>query len=41
MVDGWIVMTASIGDSRFILDSQGGVVSLLIVDHRIEENAED
>ena len=32
---------ASVGDSRCILDSQGGVVSLLTVDHRVEENVEE
>lgn len=32
---------ASVGDSRCILDTQGGVVSLLTVDHRLEENAEE
>ncbi|KAF7049284.1 hypothetical protein CFC21_057850 [Triticum aestivum] len=30
-----------VGDSRCILDTQGGVVSLLTVDHRLEENAEE
>lgn len=32
---------ASVGDSRCILDSQDGVVSLLTVDHRLEENIEE
>lgn len=41
VVDGWTVTAASVGDSRCILDSQGGVVSLLTVDHRLEENAEE
>ena len=41
MVDGWTITAASIGDSICILDSQGGVVSLLTVDHRLEENAEE
>lgn len=41
VVDGWTVTVASVGDSRCILDSQGGVVSTLTVDHRLEENAEE
>ncbi|KAH7650684.1 Protein-serine/threonine phosphatase protein [Dioscorea alata] len=41
IVDGWTVTVASVGDSRCILDSQGGEVSLLTVDHRLEENAEE
>ncbi|KAG5127392.1 hypothetical protein AAZX31_10G140700 [Glycine max] len=41
LVDGWTVTVASVGDSRCILDTQGGVVSLLTVDHRLEENAEE
>ncbi|XP_073113791.1 probable protein phosphatase 2C 33 [Elaeis guineensis] len=41
VVDGWTVTVASVGDSRCILDTQGGVVSLLTVDHRLEENAEE
>ena len=41
VVDGWTVTAADVGDSICILDSQGGVVSLLIVDHRLEENAEE
>uniref|UniRef100_A0A1D1XWM4 protein-serine/threonine phosphatase n=1 Tax=Anthurium amnicola TaxID=1678845 RepID=A0A1D1XWM4_9ARAE len=41
VVDGWTVTVASVGDSRCILDSQGGVVSLLTVDHRLEENVEE
>jgi len=41
IVDGWTVTVASVGDSRCILDTQGGVVSLLTVDHRLEENAEE
>ncbi|XP_008807757.1 probable protein phosphatase 2C 33 [Phoenix dactylifera] len=41
VVDGWRVTVASVGDSRCILDTQGGVVSLLTVDHRLEENAEE
>lgn len=32
---------ASVGDSRCILDSQDGVVTLLTVDHRLEENVEE
>ncbi|KAL5996304.1 hypothetical protein ACLOJK_026380 [Asimina triloba] len=41
VVDGLTVTVASVGDSRCILDTQGGVVSLLTVDHRLEENAEE
>lgn len=41
VIDGWTVTTASVGDSRCILDSQGGLISLLTVDHRLEENAEE
>ncbi|ERN04042.1 hypothetical protein AMTR_s00079p00186650 [Amborella trichopoda] len=41
IIDGWTVTVASVGDSRCILDSQGGVISLLTVDHRLEENAEE
>ncbi|KAL3030315.1 hypothetical protein AAZX31_03G213300 [Glycine max] len=41
LVDGWTVTVASVGDSRCISDTQGGVVSLLTVDHRLEENAEE
>ncbi|XP_057778778.1 probable protein phosphatase 2C 5 [Salvia miltiorrhiza] len=41
VIDGWTVTVASVGDSRCILDAQGGVVSLLTVDHRLEENVEE
>ncbi|GFP85377.1 probable protein phosphatase 2c 15 [Phtheirospermum japonicum] len=42
IVDGWTVTVASVGDSRCILDSaQGGGVSILTVDHRLEENEEE
>lgn len=41
VIDGWTVTVASVGDSRCILDTQGGIVSLLTVDHRLEENAEE
>ncbi|XP_062144592.1 probable protein phosphatase 2C 5 isoform X2 [Alnus glutinosa] len=41
VIDGWTITVASVGDSRCILDTQGGVVSLLTVDHRLEENAEE
>lgn len=41
VVDGWTVTVASVGDSRCVLDSQGGVVSPLTVDHRLEDNAEE
>ncbi|XWS68832.1 hypothetical protein CRYUN_Cryun04dG0126800 [Craigia yunnanensis] len=32
---------ASVGDSRCILDTQGGAISTLTVDHRLEENVEE
>ncbi|CAO2183870.1 unnamed protein product [Urochloa humidicola] len=38
IIDGWTITVASVGDSRCILDAQGGTVSLLTVDHRLEEN---
>ncbi|KAI0513594.1 hypothetical protein KFK09_009621 [Dendrobium nobile] len=41
IIDGWTITVASVGDSRCILDAQGGDVSLLTVDHRLEENAEE
>uniref|UniRef100_A0A5B6ZHS5 protein-serine/threonine phosphatase n=1 Tax=Davidia involucrata TaxID=16924 RepID=A0A5B6ZHS5_DAVIN len=41
IVDGWTVTVASVGDSRCILDTQGGAVSVLTVDHRLEENVEE
>jgi serine/threonine protein phosphatase PrpC len=41
VIDGWTITVASVGDSRCILDTQGSVVSLLTVDHRLEENAEE
>lgn len=41
VVDGWTVTVASVGDSRCVLDTQGGVVSPLTVDHRLEDNAEE
>lgn len=41
IVDGWTVTVASVGDSRCILDSQGGAISTLTVDHRVEENIEE
>ncbi|KAL6539000.1 hypothetical protein OROMI_025326 [Orobanche minor] len=42
IVDGWTVTIASVGDSRCILDAQdGGGVSVLTVDHRLEENEEE
>ncbi|KAJ0039200.1 hypothetical protein Pint_22105 [Pistacia integerrima] len=37
----WTVTVASVGDSRCILDAQGGAVSTLTVDHRLEENVEE
>lgn len=41
VIDGWTITVASVGDSRCILDTQAGVVSLLTVDHRLEENVEE
>uniref|UniRef100_A0A7N0UFG4 protein-serine/threonine phosphatase n=3 Tax=Kalanchoe fedtschenkoi TaxID=63787 RepID=A0A7N0UFG4_KALFE len=41
VIDGWTITVASVGDSRCILETQGGVVSLLTVDHRLEENVEE
>lgn len=41
IIDGWTVTVASVGDSRCILDTQGGAVSALTVDHRLEENVEE
>ncbi|KAF9606020.1 hypothetical protein IFM89_021452 [Coptis chinensis] len=41
VIDGLTVTVACVGDSRCILDAQGGVVSLLTVDHRLEENVEE
>ncbi|XP_059649678.1 probable protein phosphatase 2C 15 isoform X1 [Cornus florida] len=41
IVDGWTVTVASVGDSRCILDTQDGAVSVLTVDHRLEENVEE
>jgi serine/threonine protein phosphatase PrpC len=41
IIDGWTITVASVGDSRCILDAQGGAVSLLTVDHRLEENIEE
>ncbi|KAK2968985.1 hypothetical protein RJ640_002250 [Escallonia rubra] len=38
IVDRWTVTVASVGDSRCILDTQGGAVTDLTVDHRLEEN---
>ncbi|XP_061368193.1 probable protein phosphatase 2C 15 [Gastrolobium bilobum] len=41
IVDRWTVTVASVGDSRCILDAQGGAVTNLTVDHRLEENIEE
>lgn len=41
IVDRWTVTVASVGDSRCILDTQGGPVTTLTVDHRLEENIEE
>ncbi|KAK9052247.1 hypothetical protein SSX86_028875 [Deinandra increscens subsp. villosa] len=41
VVDRWTVTVASVGDSRCILDTQNGAVSVLTVDHRLEDNQEE
>lgn len=41
IVDRWTVTVACVGDSRCILDVQGGAVSDLTVDHRLEDNVEE
>jgi serine/threonine protein phosphatase PrpC len=41
VVDGFTVTVASVGDSRCILDTQGGELQLLTVDHTLEKNAEE
>lgn len=41
VVDRWTVTVASVGDSRCILDPQGGEISTLTVDHRLEDNEEE
>lgn len=41
IIDGWTVTVASVGDSRCILESPGGLVSLLTADHRLEANLEE
>ncbi|KAI9120131.1 hypothetical protein K1719_008779 [Acacia pycnantha] len=41
IVDRWTVTVASVGDSRCISDTQGGAVTNLTVDHRLEENIEE
>ncbi|KAE8672978.1 putative protein phosphatase 2C 3 [Hibiscus syriacus] len=41
IVDAWTVTVASVGDSRCILDTQGGGISTLTVDHRLEDNVEE
>ncbi|GLJ11976.1 hypothetical protein SUGI_0181350 [Cryptomeria japonica] len=41
IVDCWTVTVASVGDSRCILESPGGLVSLLTADHRLEVNSEE
>ncbi|KAF8369536.1 hypothetical protein HHK36_032445 [Tetracentron sinense] len=41
IVDRWTVTVASVGDSRCILNAQGGAVSTLTVDHRLEDNVEE
>lgn len=41
IVDGWTVTVACVGDSRCVLDTSGGSVSNLTVDHRLEDNKEE
>lgn len=41
IIDGWTITVASVGDSRCILESPGGLVSLLSADHRLEANLEE
>lgn len=41
VIDGWTITAASVGDSRCILDSHEGVISIMTVDHRLEENVEE
>jgi serine/threonine protein phosphatase PrpC len=41
IIDRWTVTVASVGDSRCILDTQGGAISILTIDHRLEDNAEE
>ncbi|KAF6144782.1 hypothetical protein GIB67_016856 [Kingdonia uniflora] len=41
IIDGWTVTVVSVGDSRCILDSRGGGLSILIADHRLEETVEE
>ncbi|KAH7373081.1 hypothetical protein KP509_17G036200 [Ceratopteris richardii] len=41
VVDRWTVTVASVGDSHCILDSQGGAVSSLTVDHVSDHNEEE
>ena len=41
IIDCWTVTVALVGDSRCILESPGGLVSLMTVDHRLEVNPEE
>ncbi|KAK9051084.1 hypothetical protein SSX86_027710 [Deinandra increscens subsp. villosa] len=41
IVDKWTVTVASVGDSRCIIDTPDGVVSVLTVDHRLDDNSEE
>lgn len=41
VIDRWTITVASVGDSRCILDPQGGEVSMLTVDHRFDDNEEE
>ena len=41
IIDGWAITVTSVGDSLCIFDAQGGDVSLLTMDHKLEENVEE
>eukprot|EP00850_Spirogloea_muscicola_P006841 SM000033S12362 [mRNA] locus=s33:434401:436794:- [translate_table: standard] len=41
IVVGWVVTTAGVGDSAAILDTTGGGVTALTVDHRFDNNREE
>jgi len=41
IIDGWAITITSVGDSLCIFDAQGGDVSLLTMDHKLEENVEE
>lgn len=41
VIDGLTVTVASVGDSRCILVTPGGELSLLTVDHRLDDNEDE